>query len=68
MYTVFFIGQLVDYLNNETHTTVNYIHMVIGVISLGYVTRFIIHHPHSTANNALNLKAYNYPLKHCCTL
>ena len=45
--------------------------------SLGYVATIIfnkIHSsnefitPYSTANNALNVKAYNYALKDCCAL
>jgi len=32
MHTGIFIGQLVAYLPNETDTTANYIHMIIGAI------------------------------------
>ena len=60
--------QLVADLANETHTTANYIHMVI---SLEYVTTIIfkeIHSsnefvtPYSTTNNALKVKAYTITL------
>ena len=70
------IGQPVAYLTNEIHTSANYIPMVISVWTI-YVATIILNKIHScnefislfsTANNTLNIKAYNYSLKACCAL
>jgi len=77
MHTGIFIGQLVVHLPNEIHITANYIHMIISATQSWLCPTIIfnkIHSSnefitlHSTTNNALNDKAQNYPLKHCCTL
>jgi len=72
-------GQPVANLANETHTTANYILMVIKVsFSLGYVATSIFNKmhssnkfisPYSTANNAFKSQSlHDYALKDCCAL